>query len=421
MLPPAQTSERAFIARFRPRTLLGTRMADLLWLAAFNLLFFQTWIQNTFGFTYIDELATLALLATAAIKSLRSSETVLGQNAKRPLVALGLMCGVGLLGNMLWSIQEVRSAIAIDLFTCVKFPIALLSACIVFHGNDRLFYMVEAEAKLLALLMFALALANLVFDFGMGADPRYGLRASFMFVLGHPTMVVFVGVGLTIILSHDRKKNGPWIAIALAVVALALRSKGIAFVALAALLLITYGHKERLTVFHALLALVFVVALGWDQYSYYFGLEGAARKELTETSFKVARDFFPTGSGFATFGSAVTADPEAYSPLYYQYGLSNIHGLMLGKTFFLSDTFWPTVLGQFGWMGFLLFIVCLFLMFMQLYRSANRSRLGVIFCFTYLLISSTAESAFFHPMSVYLAFCLGLALNPTPVSGLECN
>ena len=64
---------------------------------------------------------------------------------------------------------------------------------------------------------------------------------------------------------------------------------------------------------------------------------------------KTANTYFPFGSGFATFGSDQAA--RNYSRLYYQYGFNSLFGMNIDDGSFLSDTFWPMAIGQFGWIG----------------------------------------------------------------------
>ena len=70
---------------------------------------------------------------------------------------------------------------------------------------------------------------------------------------------------------------------------------------------------------------------------------------------KTANTYFPLGSGFATFGSDQAA--RNYSRLYYQYGFNSLFGMNTEDGSFLSDTFWPMAIGQFGWIGSILYIL----------------------------------------------------------------
>ena len=80
-----------------------------------------------------------------------------------------------------------------------------------------------------------------------------------------------------------------------------------------------------------------------------------ARTVLTLDSFSVAADRFPAGAGFGRFGSAVAA--TNYSPEYLARGYPHIWGL--GRTAedgrFLTDTEWPAILGETGFLGAAMF------------------------------------------------------------------
>ena len=95
------------------------------------------------------------------------------------------------------------------------------------------------------------------------------------------------------------------------------------------------------------------------------------------------------------------------------YDLSDVHGLVLGDVTFLSDTFWPIVLGQFGYLGLVVFVFLMICLFKLCYDQADNRRIVSICCFGYLLISSTAESAFFHPLAVFLAVSMSLVIGET--------
>jgi hypothetical protein len=79
--------------------------------------------------------------------------------------------------------------------------------------------------------------------------------------------------------------------------------------------------------------------------------EPEARTVLTVDSVGVAAEHFPTGAGFGRFGSAIAA--ETYSPEYVERGYPDVWGL--GRTAedgrFLTDTEWPALIGETGFLG----------------------------------------------------------------------
>jgi hypothetical protein len=91
-------------------------------------------------------------------------------------------------------------------------------------------------------------------------------------------------------------------------------------------------------------------------YQDYFGVgEPEARTVLTVDSFKVAAAHFPGGAGFGRFASAVAA--TYYSPEYVERGYLTIWGLGQGENGrFLTDTEWPAIIGESGFLGALAFV-----------------------------------------------------------------
>lgn len=82
------------------------------------------------------------------------------------------------------------------------------------------------------------------------------------------------------------------------------------------------------------------------------GSERAPRNALYVAGFKIAKDYFPFGSGQGTFGSYPVG--KKYSQVYYDYDLAAVHGLSpddaRGGTDsnFVFDTYWSSILGEMG-------------------------------------------------------------------------
>ena len=96
-----------------------------------------------------------------------------------------------------------------------------------------------------------------------------------------------------------------------------------------------------------------------DKYINLYGGENAyenvARPALYYQAIKIANDFCPLGSGQGTFGSIPVN--MVYNPIYYDYGLSEIHGLGETGDNFKMDTHWSNILGENGYLGTLLYLM----------------------------------------------------------------
>jgi hypothetical protein len=119
------------------------------------------------------------------------------------------------------------------------------------------------------------------------------------------------------------------------------------------------------------------------------------RAVLHYTSVLIAIDFFPLGSGLGSFASH--ASRVYYSDIYYRYDLAKIWGLSPGFTGFVTDTFWPMVLGEGGFIGLLAYGLFFWLLVKHLWYNVKRSDLlpehhFLVLAGFFLLLGSLSES-----------------------------
>lgn len=267
--------------------------------------------------------------------------------------------------------------------------------------------------KIIITSFFSLTILNYIFKIWPQQSIRFGIMSNQLFYT-HPTSLAAICVFLlaSLILTTDIKSCKKYIAMILFVLLSTLRFKAIG-AALIILFVIIYINKtnKKISIFKLGLVAILAIILAWGQISYYYiNIDGSARKVLNETSVKIAKDYFPIGTGFATFGSHFSS--VYYSPIYYKYGISNVWGLVKGESFFLTDTFWPMIIGQFGVIGVITYILMIIIILKKIQDcySDKRKQLYIakIICFAYLIISSTSEAAFVHPIAIPLALILGI-------------
>ena len=142
------------------------------------------------------------------------------------------------------------------------------------------------------------------------------------------------------------------------------------------------------------------------------GQNERARFALYRGSFEIARDRIPLGGGLGRFGSWMSR--QAYSPLYYEYGLSNVRGLKPDSPTAATDTFWPQILGELGVIGLIGYVAFLAALGWILWREFLRDdgtearilRLAAGMVLAQALIESAASSMFNSPSRVYLVMLL---------------
>lgn len=133
-----------------------------------------------------------------------------------------------------------------------------------------------------------------------------------------------------------------------------------------------------------------------------------ARSMLSLKSIQVAKEHFPFGSGYGTFGTHFSG--VNYSPLYDMYNLSSIWGLTREEHSFINDTQWPAILGETGFLGLVLYVWLFYMMYKmvivnkKIYLLKNQ----VLFVFLVLFVNSTSTSVFFNSNSAALYFLLGI-------------
>jgi len=128
------------------------------------------------------------------------------------------------------------------------------------------------------------------------------------------------------------------------------------------------GIMRHFSVKHAMALILLagiVFAVSWKKINFYFisgngdsfdprVIESFARPVLYKTAGTILFDYFPFGTGLASFASFGSA--KWYSNVYYEYGIHTVHGLSPNEEFnFICDAFYAS-LAQFGVVGLILFI-----------------------------------------------------------------
>ncbi|MBA2372804.1 MAG: hypothetical protein H0V74_01190 [Chloroflexi bacterium] len=142
-----------------------------------------------------------------------------------------------------------------------------------------------------------------------------------------------------------------------------------------------------------------------------------ARVALYTGSFRIARDHFPLGAGVGRYGSHMSR--IEYSPIYHEYGLDRIRGLRERNPRYITDTFWPMILGEFGVGGLAAYGLLLVSICLAIWRAGRSAAdatthafmAGTLAVLVEALIESLATPMFTSPPRSYLLFAaIGSAL-----------
>lgn len=321
---------------------------------------------------------------------------------------------VAILSSVISGLQSFKPVIQ-DWIIVNKFVLSIGVSNILFKNllNDKNKNKILTHCKVLTVLFIFLIILDYIFNiFGEYYELRFGLKVSTLFY-SHPTYLCASSIFLlsVLLMCRNEKKNEIiyYILISLCIIS-TLRTKAIIFVLIFWLFyvfLLLKNKKLRLK----MIVVLFIVAflLGESQFEFYFIDNESARSVLFTKSFEIANDYFPIGSGLATYGSSSSIKP--YSIMYYKYGLSKYYGLTREKPSFVSDNFWPMIIGQFGYIGLICYIAFLYLLYKKiqnLYSENINYYIAALSALIYPIIMSTSVSAFAAPTSIPLAIVIGI-------------
>ncbi|WP_308619186.1 hypothetical protein [uncultured Eubacterium sp.] len=369
-------------------------------------------------FNYTDEMIGVVLVILTIFKSLKSEIRLL-KFERYMLIFMFIFEVIGIISGFMYKYQDIQYMF-VDAYTCAKFFIFYLCARLLTQNKltHEYFFSLNGICKLLAVIFFVLSLHDTFFSpWFPVADFRY-FTESVMLFFQHPEYLARASITLIFVLAYNSKfykRNIYYIIMLTVVMIFTFRTKAI-IGAIAVYVIYIYFIKLKLKSILPIGAAGVIGAsyLGYDSlYKYYFETDRSARFILTQDSIELANKLFPIGSGFGSFASSMAA--QFYSRLYYKLGYDRLADIGLGEGkrqgAFLSDTFWPIVIAQTGWIGLVSF--CLALLSMISYVINSRKTdvhyfWVAISIIIYDLISSFAAPAFFFPGAIAPYLLLGL-------------
>lgn len=400
----------------------------------FLLLLFQSPLSRLelpFGlssfFGLFDELLTVAFFIVLLIRA--GSRGVPRRYLVDALFFSGFLF-VGFLGTAMNNLQPA-SAVIEDVIACSKFFVVLYGASALFrdeHAGDILKSLGKICRILIIIFFFLVAidevLPGLIFP---GSRSTSGLHAVQLFYY-HPSVLSQVSAMLLAVVTIESSRcSNVYRVLALLIMCSTITSKAIGF-AFLYLFLCGFGRIKSNVGRIALVccALLCVLFVSSDAIASYYGNEQSARHTLLSDSLQIAGDNMPIGLGFGTFASAAAA--SHYSPVYLELGYLAHYGLGYINTNYLTDTFWPVLLGEFGYLGTALFTGIIVLILRRSIFLLNSQRdigIAALSIVGYLLICSAGATAFFNPMAVanalVLALCFAARKTSIVILGKRCK
>lgn len=362
---------------------LRIRSIDI-WKFLFLYLIFQPTIpsliaNNTIStiFNYSDEVIGIILVAVVIFRAMRSQITLL-KFEKYMLVFMIIFEIFGLISGFFYDFQS-KVYVLTDAYTCSKFFIYYLCARLLTQEklDEKYFFSINRICKIIAVIFFVLTLHDAFLSpWFPVADYRY-FTHSVMLFFEHPEFLARASMTIIFLLGYNYryyKHNIYYIFMLTVVMLLTFRTKAIVAVFvfyMFYLYFVKFNFRSLLPV--GIGTVAGGAYFGYDSlYKYYIQNDKFARKILTDDSIRIAKNYFPFGSGFGTFGSNIAA--QNYSKLYLKLGYYRMRDSGLEEDGnFLSDTFWPTVIAQTGWIGLGSFCLCNF-KYADIYTTQQKNR-----------------------------------------------
>lgn len=276
---------------------------------------------------------------------------------------------IGFAGNLFSKVTDAVFPILVDFIALGKILFPFL-AYLQIAKQDKDFLMFTYLApfcKLLILTGTIFGVLSIFVDIGMSGEERYGLR-SYYFIFGPNggSRYGFIVFCCLLILAFTKMPIKKYrIYEVLAIFNIILITKGaslvLAIVYVVLMLMWRYSKTYKFSMSNIIAISVAGIALSTYQINTYIKDPDSPRMMLIRYGAITANQFFPLGAGFATYGSDQAA--KSYSQLYYQYGFNMRFGLSPSNPSFLNDGYLGMLLGELGWIGTVIFIALIVIMF----------------------------------------------------------
>ena len=384
------------------------------------------WIQLTTGFSYTDEIIACILAVSVFLR--RKADARTNHYLKK------LKCTfIIFLFYIMYSVHissNVRSAILGDFFIQIKPYAAFFCTGIMGLTLDG-----KGKCQLRQTILFLFPVMSFV-GLGYYIHEAFG-HFGFDFlkeIFGHPSRYATTCQisGLLYLYCSKRSRRDINVMFSYFVISLfSLRSKSYAFAVVAFVLYYVWNGGLKINAGHVLLIVLtacMVLYVSWNKLNFYFIIGSGnpdglfARPALYYGALEILKDYFPFGSGLASFATIYAVRP--YSHIYYDYGLNKIQGLSESNPVFSVDTFYPS-LAQFGIAGVLLFVLFLSFIWKEIIRMYHRAPIygidavrACILIFVSFLTECAVDSTFTQNRGMFMLMLMGMFLNESYAVGM---
>lgn len=321
-------------------------------IASLILLLFQYLIGLKFSvINYFDEIIEILLLVLYLCACYLNKKLI----DYGFLLPISLVVFLGILSNFTSGICVKFIPIIIDCLEVIKLYLIYLTIYKLTSskGATKILNILYPIAYGYIFLAFCGLILGNVFDihffFKDEDSVRFGIKA-YSFLAGNAGNFGYLIMGLFLIIQfYGGNFLKDKIIKIMALFLLLSTTKGPQILFVAIWVMLKFLKVKKITLHHLIIVGALGLVLGSYQIFKYLLNSDSARFILASTSVKIANNYFPIGSGFATFGSEMSR--RYYSSLYVKYGFNEIYGLSENFSGYITDNYWPMLIAQTGYVG----------------------------------------------------------------------
>lgn len=377
---------------------------------------------------YTDEISTIIVIFLGTYRIIKTGGKI-NKDVARIIMLMFFVIIVGFLGNSISKVDRSVSVMFLDLFNCLKvFAMYAFATNLLISEHDWNVIITKLGriVQIIVYVAFICAILNQITDISMSSEVRYGIKGFKFIFLNEGTLSTVCYTYLMILTlalkdANPKRKRSIGVSIILTIIiwVSTLRSRSIAFALFYCLIFYYYvlrnpnnSKKNRVRLWQTALVGIGLIAMSASTFEKYFTNTRMARYQLLFGSLNLAKQYFPIGAGFGTYGTYIAQ--QYYSPLYWTLGFDKIWGMSIDMRDLLTDSCWPAILGQFGLVGVVFYSLMLFFILRQICKVSRSDKYYYVTALFFVIITlgaSAATSTFFHFMTVGQMLLMGLLVS----------
>ncbi len=330
------------------------------------------------------------------------------------VILLSIVSLIGVISNITSGICKNIFTIAVDALWLWKTFACFILASQIFKNNkisDSIVRVLYRPAKWMIYILAGLSIVGQVVNIGVTSQSAILGLKSFRFFWNSSVQTGWLIICCIIIIALSdvsEKKFKKYLIVAGIPLLLTMSSMIYCWIAVAIMLFIILRDESKFKIIYIVPIVLAILLFTWgDLQTYFIDETSSVRITLIRKGIEVANRFFPLGAGFATYGSEMAS--RYYSKLYVEFGWENSWAFRANSGL-LNDAFFASIVGQFGWIGFGLYLVALYQLFKMINSSfvSKRVRVCSIAAFLAICAAMIGSATVKSMMGVCLFFVLGL-------------